>query len=122
MPHHKVLCGTSLEKRLFMMIDVARVDHGGDDAVTGTDDQAQDSGEVLLELARARMMTYFTLASLPPALLRVTPVGRPEAGQVRSARTPCAYWNATLLWMICAAGSVNPPLRERSVTRTAWTC
>ncbi|MFE2315911.1 hypothetical protein ACFXC8_22710 [Streptomyces sp. NPDC059441] len=80
-PHHKVLCGTSLEKRLFMMIDVENVDHGGDNDGAGTDDQAQDSGEVLLELARARMITYFTLASLPPALLRVTPVGRPEAGQ-----------------------------------------
>lgn len=78
-PHHKVLCGTSLEKRLFMMIDVESVSHGGDNGGAGTDDQAQDSGDVLLELARARMMTYFTLASLPPALLRVTPVGRPEA-------------------------------------------
>jgi hypothetical protein len=60
-----------------MMIDVESVDHGGGNGGAGTDDQAQDSGEVLLELARARMMTYFTLASLPPALLRVTPVGRP---------------------------------------------
>ncbi|MFJ7075553.1 hypothetical protein [Streptomyces sp. NPDC098781] len=84
-PHHKVLCGTSLEGRLFMMIDVERVDNGGEDsgpaATTAADDQDQDSGETLLELARARMMTYFALASLPPNLLRVTPVGRPEIGQ-----------------------------------------
>ncbi|MET7387229.1 hypothetical protein ACFYPT_20525 [Streptomyces sp. NPDC005529] len=80
-PHYKVLCGTSLEQRLFMVIDVESEDHGADNSGDGTDDQAQDSDEMLLRLARARMMTYFTLASLPPALLRVTPVGRPEAGQ-----------------------------------------
>ena len=65
----------------FIPKSVESVDHGGDNGGAGTDDQAQDSGEVLLDLARARMMTYFALASLPPALLRVTPVGRPEAGQ-----------------------------------------
>ncbi|MFC5655030.1 hypothetical protein [Streptomyces nogalater] len=75
-PHHKVLCGTGLEQRLFMVIDVESADHGG----AGTP-RARDSAEVLLELARSRMTTYLALASLPPALLRVTPVGRPETRQ-----------------------------------------
>ncbi|MFF5967690.1 hypothetical protein ACFY64_28980 [Streptomyces collinus] len=108
-----------------MMIDVEKVDTGDDfgpAATTAADDQGQDGGEMLLELARARMMTYFALASLPPnLLLRVTPVGRPDTGKTCITRTPCACWSTTPRPMACADGSVDPPLRERSAAMAART-
>ncbi|MFE2675932.1 hypothetical protein [Streptomyces hygroscopicus] len=96
-PHQKVLCGTSLERRLFMMIDVEDAPavgspggplpngpYGGNpsDPPTGSPDEEtlEQDDEALLELARSRMLTYLALASLPRSGLRITAVGRPEEG------------------------------------------
>ncbi|MGP3977276.1 hypothetical protein ACTWQF_25355 [Streptomyces sp. 8N114] len=83
-PHQKVLCGTSLERRLFMMIDVEDTPAVGNASDTPTDSPAgetlEQDDEALLELARSRMLTYLALASLPRNGLRITAVGRPEEG------------------------------------------
>ncbi|MFC5147130.1 hypothetical protein [Streptomyces aureoversilis] len=74
-PHQKVLCGTSLERRLFMMIDIEDASaHSTDEEILEQDDEA------LLELARSRMLSYLALASLPRNGLRVTAIGRPDEG------------------------------------------
>ncbi|WP_382465447.1 hypothetical protein ACFIN9_18145 [Streptomyces noursei] len=98
--HQKVLCGTSLERRLFMMIDVEDLPKtgnsgggpdgdsgggpgGGPDGDSGdsTDEEAlEQDDEALLELARSRMLTYLALTSLPRDGLRITAVGKPEEG------------------------------------------
>lgn len=88
--HQKVLCGSSLERRLFMMIDVEGVpktgnsgdDPMGSDASTDSTDEEtlEQDDEALLELARSRMLTYLALTSLPRDGLRITAVGRPEEG------------------------------------------
>ncbi|MGV9915114.1 hypothetical protein [Streptomyces tendae] len=76
--HQKVLCGTSLERRLFMMIDVEGDPPIGDPDNTSAEETLQQDDEALLELARSRMLTYLALSSLPRDGLRVTAVGRPE--------------------------------------------
>ncbi|MCL7492849.1 hypothetical protein M8I34_15660 [Streptomyces sp. MCA2] len=86
--HQKVLCGTSLERRLFMMIDVEGLPKtgnsgGGSGGGSGdsTDEEAlEQDDEALLELARSRMLTYLALTSLPRDGLRITAVGRREEG------------------------------------------
>ncbi|MEU9498791.1 hypothetical protein [Streptomyces sp. NPDC048196] len=92
--HQKVLCGTSLERRLFMMIDVEDVPgtgnsgeggpktgNSGDVSVDNADEEAvEQDDEALLELARSRMLTYLALTSLPRDGLRITAVGRREEG------------------------------------------
>ncbi|WP_369391114.1 hypothetical protein AB5J72_28340 [Streptomyces sp. CG1] len=86
--HQKVLCGTSLERRLFMMIDAEGLPKtgnsgGGPDGGPGggTDEEAlEQDDEALLELARSRMLTYLALTSLPRDGLRITAVGKPEEG------------------------------------------
>ncbi|MEU6824056.1 hypothetical protein ABZ921_25785 [Streptomyces atriruber] len=95
-PHTKVLCGTSLERRLFMMIDVegapAANSPGGsstddtDDADDADEQALEQDDEALLELARSRVLTYLALTSLPRERLRVTAVGRPEEGPVTQRR------------------------------------
>lgn len=94
-PHQKVLCGTSLERRLFMMIDVEGAPPaggpagapsaggpGGPSADSTDDETLEQNDEALLELARSRMLTYLALASLPRDSLRITAVGRPQEGPV----------------------------------------
>lgn len=85
-PHQKVLCGTSLERRLFMMIDVEGAPTAGspgDISADSTDEETlEQDDEALLELARSRMLTYLALASLPRDGLRITAVGRVEEGPV----------------------------------------
>lgn len=85
-PHQKVLCGTSLERRLFMMIDVEGAPTAGNPSGTSADSTDEETleqdDEALLELARSRMLTYLALASLPRDGLRITAVGRPEEGPV----------------------------------------
>ncbi|MGA4850277.1 hypothetical protein ACOBQB_30035 [Streptomyces sp. G5(2025)] len=76
--HQKVLCGTSLERRLFMMIDVEGDPPAGDPSNTSDEETLQQDDEALLELARSRMLTYLALSSLPRDGLRVTAIGRPE--------------------------------------------
>ena len=69
-PHVRMLCGTSIEHRVFMTIDVEAVDRTtGHDA--GPDDQEQPTSEEdtdLLELARSRMLTYRALQALAPGV------------------------------------------------------
>ncbi|WP_159329669.1 hypothetical protein [Streptomyces tendae] len=83
--HQKVLCGTSLERRLFMMIDVEGDPATGDPDNTSDEETLQQDDEALLELARSRMLTYLALSSLPRDGLRVTAVGRPEEEATRRA-------------------------------------
>ncbi|MDA5142256.1 hypothetical protein PEM37_12110 [Streptomyces sp. AD681] len=83
--HQKVLCGTSLERRLFMMIDVEGDPPTGDPDNTSDEETLQQDDEALLELARSRMLTYLALSSLPRDGLRVTAVGRPEEEATRRA-------------------------------------
>ncbi|MFJ8350949.1 hypothetical protein ACIQ9J_32245 [Streptomyces sp. NPDC094153] len=75
-PHQKVLCGTSLERRLFMMVDIEDV-NGSDQSVGGPvdEDALLRDDNALLSLTRARMLIYLALASLPPSSLKVTAVG-----------------------------------------------
>lgn len=83
-PHQKVLCGTSLERRLFMMIDVQDASKlgtpGAASVQSAGEETLEQDDESLLELARSRMLTYLALESLPRDRLRVTAVGRPEEG------------------------------------------
>ncbi|MFK0129144.1 hypothetical protein ACIQRZ_02210 [Streptomyces rubiginosohelvolus] len=76
--HQKVLCGTSLERRLFMMIDVEGDPPPGDPDNISDEETLEQDDDALLELARSRMLTYLALSSLPRNGLRVTAVGRPE--------------------------------------------
>ncbi|MFF2951761.1 hypothetical protein ACFVVU_10540 [Kitasatospora sp. NPDC057965] len=87
-PYRKVLCGTSLEKRLFMMIDVEDGPSAPDGPLTGAaadldEDLVQDDDEALLDLAQARMLTYLALVSLPREGLRAVAVGGPRPGPAR---------------------------------------
>ncbi|MFE9404391.1 hypothetical protein ACFYNY_21910 [Streptomyces sp. NPDC006530] len=89
-PHQKVLCGTSLERRLFMMIDVEGAPTAGSSSATAAsvdEETLEQDDEALLELARSRMLTYLALMSLPRGGLRITPVGRPE-GTSAARRDP----------------------------------
>nr|BFE50233.1 hypothetical protein GCM10017745_36600 [Saccharothrix mutabilis subsp. capreolus] len=72
-PHMRVLCGTSLEDRLFMIIDVEEV------SGTPRDDWSTDDG--LLPLARSRMLLYLALRAMPTESLTVLPVGSGVAEQ-----------------------------------------
>lgn len=76
-PHMRVLCGTSIEHRVFMTVDV---EDAGDIAESGigVDGQRQrpeeDDAE-LVALARSRMLNYYALQALPRGSLSVRPVG-----------------------------------------------
>jgi hypothetical protein len=81
-PHRKILCGTSLERRLFMMIDIEkdlRPDAAAavpSSSVDEADEEAlREDNDVLLDLARSRLLTYLALSSLPRTALRLAPVG-----------------------------------------------
>ena len=73
-PHVRALCGTSLEHRVFMTIDVEVLP-----APTPPPDDRRPRPEsddaTLLALARSRMLTYYALASLPADAVSVRPVG-----------------------------------------------
>ncbi|MER0447106.1 hypothetical protein ABR738_21510 [Streptomyces sp. Edi4] len=75
--HQKVLCGTSLQQRLFMMIDIEADGPAAENADSSEqvdDDVLEHNDDALVELARARMLTYLALVSLPRGSLRVTAV------------------------------------------------
>jgi hypothetical protein len=85
-PHLRVLCGTSIEHRVFMTIDIEVVSgtgtsSPGDSAGGGPD---EDDAE-LIALARSRMPSFYALSSLPAASLSVRPVG-PAVADTRSRR------------------------------------
>jgi hypothetical protein len=88
-PHVRVLCGTSLEHRLFVTIDAeiatAPAEYGSSSPGIGspeTDDAA------LLALARSRMLTYYALTALPSSARSVRPVGMAVADQATRQQNP----------------------------------
>jgi hypothetical protein len=90
-PHMRVLCGTSIEHRVFMTIDVEAV---SDDAYGSKDGPEaggrpgpEENDEELLALASSRMLNYYMLRGLPRAALTVRPVGAAVSGR-RQYRSP----------------------------------
>jgi hypothetical protein len=73
-PHMRILCGTSLEHRLFMTIDVEEVQGRPLIRHRASADPVDDN-EALLALARSRMLIYLALSALPPDARRIIPVG-----------------------------------------------
>jgi len=76
-PHMRVLCGTSIEHRVFMTIDI---EAAGSIAESGMvqDGQRQGPDEddaELIALARSRMLNFYLLQALPRESLSVRPIG-----------------------------------------------
>ena len=74
-PHVRVLCGTSLEHRVFMTIDVEVLPVPAAPPATDRRPHPESDDATLLALARSRMLTYYTLTALPAGSLLVRPVG-----------------------------------------------
>jgi hypothetical protein len=75
-PHVRVLCGTSLEHRLFMTVDAEISDFDGQlPSSLAVPDLAQ-SDEELVAQAFSRMLTYYSLTALPSAEQFISPLGR----------------------------------------------
>lgn len=73
--HVRVLCGASLEPRLFVTVDVEVLgDQPPWTAPPEVPDPATDDS-VLINLARSRMLTYYSLQALATSSLSVRPVG-----------------------------------------------
>lgn len=72
--HFKVLCGTSLETQVFMMIDVQ--EPPGPEPTQPTRPPMDD--DALLALGLERLPVYLALKSLPRDALQIVPVGRPS--------------------------------------------
>ena len=73
-PHVRALCGTSLEHRVFMTIDVEVLEVPAAPPDNRRPRPESDDA-ALLALARSRMLTYYALASLPADSVSVRPVG-----------------------------------------------
>ncbi|UFQ15732.1 MULTISPECIES: hypothetical protein [Streptomyces] len=87
--HQKVLCGTSLQRRLFMMIDIEADGSAAektDSPIQVDDEVLEHDDDALVELARARMLTYLALVSLPRGSLTVTAVSD-SLNDIASRRT-----------------------------------
>lgn len=77
-PHIRVLCGTSIEHRVFMTIDLEAVLPDWPERVGSHEPRRpgpDDNDEELFTLARSRMLTYYALQGLPRSALTVRPVG-----------------------------------------------
>jgi hypothetical protein len=76
-PHVRVLCGTSIEDRVFMTVDVEVVaGEAESDPVANDRSQSPEVDDAeLLALARSRMLNFYALQSLPRESLSVRPVG-----------------------------------------------
>ncbi|MFD0575233.1 hypothetical protein [Dactylosporangium darangshiense] len=81
-PHVRVLCGTSLEHRVFVTLDMEIIGSPGSEPDPIYDGTDPDS---LLDLARSRMLYYLLLRETRPDELQITPVG-PQVQQYRSAQ------------------------------------
>jgi hypothetical protein len=82
-PHVRVLCGTSIEHRVFMTIDIEAVSddaYGGDGPVAGGRPSPQEDDEDLVALASSRMLSYYMLRGIPRDALTVRPVGSAVSG------------------------------------------
>jgi hypothetical protein len=73
-PHMRVLCGASLEHRLFMTIDVEKIQGRRLTRQPRSTDPVDDD-DALLALARSRMLLYLALSALPSNARRIVPVG-----------------------------------------------
>ncbi|GEM_PF-3090406 len=73
-PHLRVLCGASLEHRLFVTVDVEEIPVAAAPGHRDAADPREDDA-ALLALARSRMLSYLALVALPPGARRVVPVG-----------------------------------------------
>ena len=77
-PHMRVLCGTSIEHRIFMTIDIESALYNSpvsSTPATGRRPTADDNDDELLALASSRMLTYYALQAIPRSALAVRPVG-----------------------------------------------
>jgi hypothetical protein len=85
-PHMRVLCGTSIEHRVFMTIDVEVVDgttqYGSSVGHPGPNPSNVD--DQLLDLAQSRMLSFYALEALPRGSLSVRPVGPAVANRQAS--------------------------------------
>lgn len=92
--HGKVLCATSLERRLYMAIDVENChdqDASSPDSANldDTDSYAaeghllEEDDAALLTLSRSELLTYLALTSLPPESLSLVAVPAPAAARRR---------------------------------------
>ncbi len=84
-PHVRVLCGTSLEDRVFVTLDLESVDGGASPAAVDGP-PTPTSPDSILDLARSRMLFYLALRALPPDRLRIIPVGQ-QVATFRTSRT-----------------------------------
>jgi len=77
-PHARVLCGTSIEDRVFMTIDIEMASGTAyrPAPMPGSRRPGPDEDDAeLLDLARSRMLTYYALRALPRQALAIRPVG-----------------------------------------------
>lgn len=76
-PHTRVLCGTSIEHRIFMTIDVdaTGAGHTPGNTLRGRRSTPEEDDSELVALARSRMLMFHALKALPWASLSVRPVG-----------------------------------------------
>jgi hypothetical protein len=90
-PHMRVLCGTSIEHRVFMTIDIEAVSDdaysGGTGPEGGGRPNPEENDEELVALASSRMLNYYMLRGLPRAALTVRPVGVAVSDRPRYGRT-----------------------------------
>jgi hypothetical protein len=88
-PHMRMLCGTSIEHRVFMTIDIEAIDDGAGlegDPRTDARPSPDENDEALVVLASSRMLNYHALQGLPRSALTVRPVGA-AIGDERRRRT-----------------------------------
>lgn len=123
--HQKVLCGTSLQRRLFMMIDIesgASYSESADSSKQ-VDDALEHDNDALVELARARMLMYLALVSLAPGSLKLTAVGGRRPGNPRRrAGGLSTSSRATTRQATCDVDSTAERLDSTSRNGTVSTC
>jgi hypothetical protein len=87
-PHVRTLCGTSLEPRLFVTVDVEfSPSRTSSISPHNIPDPATDD-TALVTLAESQMLTYYSLSDLPASARSVRPVGQVVADPVfRQQRT-----------------------------------
>jgi hypothetical protein len=85
----RVLCGTSIEDRVFVTIDVEVAGTPGASVAVGSHRRSPDEDDAeLVTLARSRMLSFYALQALPRESLSLRPVGPAIADmQSRQGRT-----------------------------------
>jgi hypothetical protein len=84
-PHMRVLCGTSIEHRIFVTVDVEMAAGDGENDASGDSWRlnADEDDDTLLALARSRMLNFYALEALPRESLSIRPV-RPAVAAPQS--------------------------------------